>query len=60
MEAQNQLGVCRVKSKDLNQDSDVATEIPSRHGKHLRQSCRSTFLGLTAWDGGAFKGNRDH
>lgn len=35
MEAQNQLGVCCVKNKDLNQDSNVATKITSRLGKIL-------------------------
>ena len=35
MEAQNQLGVCCVKNKDLNQDSDGATKITSRLGKIL-------------------------
>lgn len=35
MKAQNQLGVCCVKSKDPNQDSDVATKITSRLGKIL-------------------------
>lgn len=59
MEAQNQAGVYYVKSEDLNQDSDMAqrsiADLKDSSGRVVEADSP-----VAAWDGGAFKGKRDH